>query len=68
MRSDESEGCPPIALGDWVESGYSLFISGPTGAGKAWLACALAQYACRRGHSALYLREICVSEGCRAET
>lgn len=27
-----------------------------TGAGKSWLACALAQYACRRGHSALYLR------------
>ena len=26
------------------------------GAGKSWLACALAQYACRRGHSALYLR------------
>jgi DNA replication protein DnaC len=24
--------------------------------GKSWLACALAQYACRRGHSALYLR------------
>ena len=23
---------------------------------KSWLACALARYACRRGHSALYLR------------
>jgi DNA replication protein DnaC len=45
-----------LALGDWVQSGYSLLISGPTGAGKSWLACALAQYACRRGHSALYLR------------
>ncbi len=29
---------------------------GPTGSGKSWLACALAQQACRRGHSALYLR------------
>ena len=27
-----------------------------TGAGKSWLACALAQHACRRGHSALYQR------------
>jgi DNA replication protein DnaC len=26
------------------------------GAGKSWLGCALAQYACRRGYSALYQR------------
>ena len=45
-----------VALGDWVESGHSILISSPTGAGKLWLACALVQYACRRGHSALYLR------------
>ncbi|MBW8072307.1 MAG: AAA family ATPase [Ferrovum sp.] len=45
-----------LALGDWVKSGYNLLITGPTGAGKSWLACALAQYACRRGCSALYLR------------
>jgi len=45
-----------LALGDWVEAGYSLPISGATGAGKSWLACALTQYACRRGHSALYQR------------
>lgn len=45
-----------VALGDWVTSGHSILISGPTGAGKSWLACALAQYACRRGHSALYQR------------
>jgi DNA replication protein DnaC len=31
-------------------------IIGPTGSGKSWLACALAQQACRREHSALYLR------------
>lgn len=45
-----------VALGDWVTSGHSILISGPTGAGKSWLACALAQYACRRGYSALYQR------------
>jgi DNA replication protein DnaC len=43
-----------LALGDWVGSGHSVLITGPTGAGKSWLACALAQYACRRGHSAFY--------------
>lgn len=45
-----------LALGDWVTSGHSVLITGPTGAGKSWLGCALAQYACRRGYSALYQR------------
>ena len=45
-----------LALGDWVESGHSVLITGATGSGKSWLACALAQYACRRGKSALYQR------------
>ncbi len=45
-----------MALGDWVSAGHSVLITGPTGAGKSWLACALAQYACRRGYSALYQR------------
>lgn len=45
-----------LALGNWVESGHCVLISGPTGAGKSWLACALAQYACRRGYSAYYQR------------
>lgn len=45
-----------LALGDWVTSGHSVLITGPTGAGKSWLACALAQYACRRGYSAIYQR------------
>ncbi len=33
-----------------------MLVTGPTGSGKSWLACAAAQYACRRGQSALYLR------------
>lgn len=45
-----------LVLGDWVSAGHSLLVTGPTGAGKSWLACAMAQYACRRGHSALYQR------------
>ena len=32
------------------------YVTASTGVGKTWLACALGQYACRRGHSALYLR------------
>lgn len=45
-----------LALSRWVEQGLTVVISGPTGSGKSWLACALAQHACRRAHSALYLR------------
>lgn len=45
-----------LVLSDWIDSGHSVLISGPTGAGKSWLACALAQYACRGGRSALYQR------------
>lgn len=45
-----------LVLGDWVSAGHSVLVTGPTGAGKSWLACALAQYACRRGYSAVYQR------------
>ena len=45
-----------LALGQWVQSGHAVLITGPTGSGKSWLACALAQHACRRGFSAYYQR------------
>jgi DNA replication protein DnaC len=45
-----------LVLGDWIKSGHTVTITGPTGSGKTWLACALGQYACRRGHSVSYLR------------
>ena len=31
-----------LALGEWVSAGHIVLITGPTGAGKSWLACALA--------------------------
>ena len=55
-RGLERKAVMSLALGDWIDSGHSVLITGPTGAGKSWLACALAQYACRRGHSACYQR------------
>ena len=45
-----------LALSHWITQGDTILLTGPTGVGKSWLACALAQYACRRAHSALYLR------------
>ncbi len=40
----------------WVTQHLNVLITGPTGAGKSFLACALAQKACREGFSALYHR------------
>ncbi|AGX88716.1 DNA replication protein [Candidatus Symbiobacter mobilis CR] len=55
-RGIERSAVMSLALGEWVNAGHAVLITGATGAGKSWLACALAQHACRRGHSALYLR------------
>lgn len=40
----------------WVEQHQNVLISGMTGTGKTYLACALAQQACRKGFRALYRR------------
>jgi DNA replication protein DnaC len=40
----------------WITEHNNLLLTGPTGAGKTYIACALAQKACRQGLSALYLR------------
>ena len=55
-RGFERPALMSLALSRWIEDGTAILITGPAGSGKSWLACALAQYACRRGHSALYLR------------
>lgn len=41
---------------DWIRDKRNVLITGPTGAGKTFLACALAQAACRQGLSAVYYR------------
>ena len=45
-----------LATCQWVSDRLNILITGPTGVGKTWLACALAHSACRQGHTALYLR------------
>jgi DNA replication protein DnaC len=41
---------------DWVRRHHNIIITGPTGAGKTFLACALTNKACREGFRALYVR------------
>jgi DNA replication protein DnaC len=45
-----------LADGAWIRGRHNLLITGATGTGKTYLACAFATAACRRGHSALYAR------------
>ena len=45
-----------LAESHWVTAHRNVLVTGPTGVGKTFLACALAHAAIRRGHTALYLR------------
>lgn len=45
-----------LAEAHWVEAHHSVLVVGATGVGKTYVACALAQAAIRRGHTALYMR------------
>ena len=54
-----------LSAGDWIRQAQSLLITGPTGVGKTWLACALAQHACRQGFPVLYQRVPRLTEALR---
>ncbi len=43
-----------LAQGPWVREHHNILVTGPTGCGKSFLACALANSAVRQGHTALY--------------
>lgn len=42
----------------WVKENHSIIITGKTGVGKSYLACALANQACRKGFRCIYRRAV----------
>ncbi|MDH3281271.1 MAG: IS21-like element helper ATPase IstB [Gammaproteobacteria bacterium] len=45
-----------LASCQWIHDKLNVLITGPTGVGKSFIACALAHHACREGHTVLYFR------------
>ena len=47
-----------LSLGScsWIQDQHNVVITGPTGSGKTYLACAFVERACRRGFTARYVR------------
>lgn len=55
-RNLKKDGLTDLLLCNFIEHHHNVLISGATGTGKTYVACALANLACRHGYTALYYR------------
>ena len=55
-RGLDKRAMASLSTCDWIRHRHSVLITGATGCGKTWIACALGQQACRQGFSVLYVR------------
>lgn len=55
-RGLERKTVAALGSGDWIRQHQNCLITGATGSGKTWLACAFGNAACRQGLSVLYVR------------
>ena len=55
-RGLDKRAMASLSTCDWIRHAHSVLITGATGCGKTWLACAFGQQACRQGFSVLYVR------------
>jgi DNA replication protein DnaC len=46
----------------WIDAHRTVLVTGPSGIGKSYLACALGNFAARTGYTVLYLRAPRLSE------
>jgi DNA replication protein DnaC len=51
-----------LATCRWIEEHQNVVVTGATGTGKTYVACALAQQACRKGFRSIYLRATRLNE------
>lgn len=64
-RNLQSRQISMLASCDWITNRHNVIITGATGTGKTWLACALANQACRNGLAVAYMTATSLFENIR---
>lgn len=63
-RGIEKSTMQSLATAHWLNQHHNLLLTGATGCGKTYLACALGRHLCRQGHTVYYFRLKSLLEEC----